>query len=89
LELFEGMARASLPRDAITYSATISALAKGKQWHAALQIFEHMQVIVCRMRSAKARMWLIPGGPPCQNPSQAASIDGWIPSVVCSAGPPH
>ena len=26
-----------VPRDAITYSATISALAKGKQWQAALQ----------------------------------------------------
>ena len=32
-----------LRRDAITYSATISALAKGKQWHAALQVFDHMQ----------------------------------------------
>ncbi len=38
LELFERMERLRLPRDAITYSATISALAKGKQWHAALQV---------------------------------------------------
>lgn len=38
LELFERMERMHLPRDAITYSATISALAKGKQWHAALQV---------------------------------------------------
>ena len=38
------MGRQDMPRDAITYSATISALAKGKQWHAALQVFEHMQV---------------------------------------------
>lgn len=52
LEIFEGMAGAGLPRDAITYSATISALAKGKQWHAALQVFEHMQVTVCRRRPA-------------------------------------
>lgn len=35
--------RPPLPRDAITYSATISALAKGKMWHAALQVFDHMQ----------------------------------------------
>lgn len=32
------MERLGLPRDAITYSATISSLAKGKQWHAALQV---------------------------------------------------
>lgn len=44
LEIFESMARQGLPRDAITYSATISSLAKGKQWHAALQMFDHMQV---------------------------------------------
>ena len=44
LEIFESMARQRLPRDAITYSATISSLAKGKQWHAALQVFDHMQV---------------------------------------------
>ena len=37
------MERKRLPRDAITYSATISSLAKGKQWHAALQLFEHMK----------------------------------------------
>ena len=45
LEIFESMERlrAPLRRDAITYSATISALAKGKQWHAALQVFDHMQ----------------------------------------------
>lgn len=43
LEIFEGMQRAGLPRDAITYSAVISSLAKGKQWHAALACFEHMQ----------------------------------------------
>ena len=43
LEIFESMERKRLPRDAITYSATISSLAKGKQWHAALQLFEHMK----------------------------------------------
>lgn len=43
LEIFEGMERQGLPRDAITYSAAISALAKGKQWHAAMLIFDHMQ----------------------------------------------
>ena len=37
------MERQGLPRDAITYSAAISALAKGKQWHAAMLIFDHMQ----------------------------------------------
>lgn len=49
LEIFEGMERQGLPRDAITYSAAISALAKGKQWHAAMLIFDHMQA---RLRQA-------------------------------------
>lgn len=35
---------AALPvcRDAITYSAVISALAKGRQWGAAIELFHHM-----------------------------------------------
>jgi len=37
------MNKRGLDRDAITYSATISSLAKGKQWGTALQVFEHMQ----------------------------------------------
>lgn len=37
LEIFGSMDAAGLPRDAITYSSTISALAKGKQWSLALQ----------------------------------------------------
>lgn len=38
VEIFEAMDGHGVPRDAITYSATISALAKGKQWQAALQV---------------------------------------------------
>ena len=37
LELFRAMDGMGLPRDAITYSSVISALAKGKQWAHALQ----------------------------------------------------
>lgn len=37
LELFRAMDSMGLPRDAITYSSVISALAKGKQWAHALQ----------------------------------------------------
>ena len=37
LELFRKMDGMGLPRDAITYSSVISALAKGKQWAHALQ----------------------------------------------------
>ncbi len=37
------MEKRGLQRDAITYSAAISSLAKGKQWGTALQVFEHMQ----------------------------------------------
>lgn len=43
LELFHSMEKRGLQRDAITYSAAISSLAKGKQWGTALQVFEHMQ----------------------------------------------
>jgi pentatricopeptide repeat protein len=42
-----------LPRDAITYSAAISALAKGRQWTLAIDAFDHM---------AQAGGWLAFGG---------------------------
>jgi pentatricopeptide repeat protein len=32
----------ALCRDAITYSAVISALAKGRQWGASIELFHHM-----------------------------------------------
>jgi pentatricopeptide repeat protein len=49
------MDRLGLPRDAITYSATISSLAKGKQWHAALQVFDHMQARTALLRGTSFR----------------------------------
>ena len=38
MEIFHAMERMGLRRDAITYSSVISALAKGKQWTAAIQV---------------------------------------------------
>lgn len=38
IEIFNNMDTLNLRRDAITYSSTISALAKGKQWSLALQV---------------------------------------------------
>lgn len=36
------MADIGLERDAITYSALISALSKGRQWSLAIDVFNHM-----------------------------------------------
>ena len=36
------MDEAGLRRDAITYSAAISALSKGRQWSMAIDVFNHM-----------------------------------------------
>ncbi len=44
MELFGSMEASGLRRDAITYSSTISSLAKGKQWSLALQA----RVIPCQ-----------------------------------------
>ena len=38
MAIFHKMEAQGLRRDAITYSSTISALAKGKQWSLALQV---------------------------------------------------
>ena len=39
MQLFDSMEGCALQRDAITYSTTISALAKGRQWGTALQVY--------------------------------------------------
>lgn len=39
MEIFASMDSMGLRRDAITYSSLISALAKGKQWLKALQVW--------------------------------------------------
>lgn len=42
LQIFTHMAEWGLSRDAITYSAAISALSKGRQWSLAIDVFNHM-----------------------------------------------
>lgn len=46
MSIFHKMEALGLRRDAITYSSTISALAKGKQWSLALQVMCIMAVII-------------------------------------------
>jgi pentatricopeptide repeat protein len=47
MTIFHKMEAQGLRRDAITYSSTISALAKGKQWSLALQVGVHTKCITC------------------------------------------
>ncbi len=41
-QIFYAMESWGLARDAITYSAVISALSKGRQWSLAIDVFNHM-----------------------------------------------
>ena len=46
MAIFHKMEAQGLRRDAITYSSTISALAKGKQWSLALQVGWHYTLAI-------------------------------------------
>ena len=65
LELFRAMDGMGLPRDAITYSSVISALAKGKQWAHALQA----RPPCCPQTSVCLKPWASSGRMRCRRDS--------------------
>jgi pentatricopeptide repeat protein len=66
MAIFHKMEAQGLRRDAITYSSTISALAKGKQWSLALQVGHHRLSVI-----TTTCLWLLMCSTYCALPDMA------------------